>query len=714
MTKYRSRILIMALLLMAFTVSTVQAQNTTWEIESIETGADDGFIAETGTKFFDTPWVQIKSKTTSLTSYFAFRDVDIPSNATILNAYLQFTAPAPVTFAPNASLDVTIYGIKAGELTSWDPTPDLDSAPFTTAFTNWDATPLSSSAQINVTITDQVTEIYEMFSWTEGNDMGFRIVSVLEPSILAARYQVAYDSDPNDVMKLYIEYLESNSTSGYYKGHLIVESPGNQMTFSFNDFDVGTFNMSNVIRDGDGTDIRNKTIPGGLSFLAPDNVVSIGNDIYVISRKDGSPFNVTLFKSVDRGLNWTNLGDIDSNGGSAGGAQKHAMVYDQSGSIHIVYAEGFDTYWKQFNILNQSFTATQMIHDGGFSIGQHRAYWDDDLDTVWFTRSGGAPGNSAPRPTVLRRADSDGIWESFDYSTGYIDSDITWVENKMWWVISEDNNWLRAFRLEDYGDLSSWVNIGGRVGELEIDDFNPPAFDIATDPKTEGSVLPDKLIVSMSRENPAKLWSYKLSGSSWDEQVYNASNQFGEINYEIDSLKMYYIENGQVRMGAILEFDSRDVLVDRPWFKWGGTTVYGAAGVTGIVAEGPDLQRMGGDMFPFSEGLSGNFTVYDANGSIIGTFTSLEDAQAAIDDIPGVGVTPDDPNPPGTDWAEEGAEFGSITRFNMRFVIWGVGWFLIIGPVIIMCVKPWPLKVYLIFFLCVVLGFGLQWSIGSI
>ena len=144
---------------MAFTVSTVQA---TWEVNQIVSGPDDGFITETGVKWFDTPWVQVKSRSVSLTSYFAFRGVDIPPNATIINATLQFTAPGPVTFAPNASLDVTIYGLKTGDLTSWDPTPDLESEPSTLALTNWDATPLSNNAQINVTVTDQVKEIYDM------------------------------------------------------------------------------------------------------------------------------------------------------------------------------------------------------------------------------------------------------------------------------------------------------------------------------------------------------------------------------------------------------------------------------------------------------------------------------------------------------------------------------------------------------------------------
>ncbi len=714
MTKYRSRILIMALLLMAFTVSAVHAQNSTWEVESIESGPDDGFITETGVKWFDTPWVQVKSRSVSVSAYFAFRGVTIPANATILNAYLQFTAPSPVTFAPNASLDVTIYGIKTGELTSWDPTPDLDGEPFTTSFTNWDATPLSHSAQINVTITEQVKEIYEMFSWTDGNDMGFRIVSVLEPSILAARYQVAYDSDPNDVMKLYIEYAESNETAGYYKGFLIVGSPGNEVSISWNDVDAGLFKVANTIQDADGRDTINSTVPGGLSFLAPDNVVSVGNDIYVISRKDGSPYNVTLFKTVDRGLNWTNLGDIDSNGGSSPIAQTHAMVYDQNGSIHIAYAEGFDTYWRQFNILNQSFTATQKIHDGGFSIGQHRAYWDDNLNTVWFTRSGGATGNSAVRPTVLRRADSDGIWESYDWSTSYIDSDITWVENNMWWVISENNDWLRAFRLEDYGDISSWANIGGRVGTLEQDNYNPPFFDIATEPNS-GGVLPDRLIVSMSRETPAMLWSYRLLGTFWAEDFYNVSSPLGPLTAGAGSVKMHYTKSGQVHMATVLHFSGSDALFDKPWLGWSGTEVVQTpSSIAGRLADSDDLQRIGGDMFPFSAGLSGNFTVYDANGSIIGTFTNLDDAQAAIDDIPGVGVTPDDPNPPGTNYPEEGGEFGTLTRFNVRFVLFGVGWVLILAPLMIMAIRPWPMKIYLVFVLCITLGFALQFSIGSI
>ncbi len=703
MTKFKGKLVLMALIVLAFTVSTVSAQNGTWEVESIESGPDDGFITETGIKYFETPWVQIKSKTTSLTSYFAFRGVDIPANVSILNAYLQFTAPGPTTFAPNASLDVTIYGLKTGDLTSWDPTPDLEGEPFTTAFTNWDATPLSHSAQINVTITDQVKEIYEMFSWTDGNDMGFRIVSVLEPSILAARYQVSYDSDPDDVMKLYIEYAESNSTAVYYKGFLISSEVGVQMSFTYNDNTDGVFRLVNFIRE-DGLNTTTQDIPGGLSFLAPDSTVSVGNDIYQIGRKNSAPYNVTLYKTIDRGENWINLGDIDSNGGSAGTAQKHAMVYDQNGSIHIAYAEGFDTYWRQFKILNQSFTATQMIHDGGFSTGAHRAYWDAARDTVWFTRSGGAPGNSAGRPTILRRPDSNGTWESYDYSTGYLDSDVVSVEGDMWWVINEDNDFLRAFELDNYTDLSSWVNKGFRVGGYT--DVNMPFFDIGV--VTFGQTA--TIAISAEINTPSEMWQAYWSGSDWTSNNYNLTGAAGVPTFHAP--KIYYDSNGELRMGIIIDLSGGFSVMDKTWKRY---LTWESLPLSGVVkATGHDIVRLGGDTFPFSEGLSATYTVYDENGTLIGTFDSLEEAEAAIDDIEGVGQTPDDPKPPGTNYPEEGGEFGTLTRFNVRFVLFGVGWVLILAPLMIMAIRPWPMKIYLVFVLCITLGFALQFSIGSI
>lgn len=706
MTKYRARILIMALLVMAFTVSTAYAQNSTWEVEQIESGPDDGFISETGNKYFETPWVQIKSKTTSLTSYFAFRGVDIPDNTTIINAYLQFTAPAPTTFAPNATLDVTIYGLKTGDLTSWDPTPDLENEPSTIALTNWDATPLSHSATINVTVTDQVIEIYELNAWSNGNGMAFRILSVLEPSILAARYQVAYDSDPTDSMKLYIEYLESNATDTYYKGYRITNSIlGTGAVITFVDID----DLEVKLLTANGTDYKRRDMLEYVNTVSPDSVVSVGSTIYGLKRAINAPYNTSLYFTTDRGVNWTRIGEIKAVYGTTGEANIGALSYDNVDTIYVAYAQGFDTYVKTYTISNNSISAGFRVFDGSFNIQEHRSYWDEENNAYWITRYGGDASGSERNPGIVRF--DNGVWESYAIESGgdmrhcdVVNSDGTMYLGVFDYDITPSSNKMRLYYLANYSDISSWAQLGSGWG----DTITGGIFDI-------GDWFGDP-VISYERTVGGTTYIYSVRwkggpGGSADEDSYNQTGWFpNPIGYQTD-VKMYYQRNGELWQVVIAHdtFGNSQIIYNT-WlhFNSGWET---ALGTKFFASSGHEWSWLGGDTFPFSAG-STVFTVYDENGTLIGEFDTLEDAEAGIDEIPGVGQTPDDPNPPGTTYPEDG--FGELTRFNVRFVMWGVGWFLIIAPLIIMAVRPWHLKIYLAFILCIALGFALQWSIGSV
>lgn len=548
MSKLRSRIIFMALIVMAFTVSAVHAQNSTFEVVQVDSGPDDLYISDTGNKFTFTPWVQLKSKSYGLTAYFAFRGVDLPANATILNATLEFTAPPPTTFAPNATLDVTIYGLKTPDLTSWDPAPDLQSQPSTNTATIFDVTPLSFGAQINVTVTDQVKEIYDMYSWISGNDMGFRIRSVLDPSILSDRYQQSYEYDPNKSLKLYIEYVEENSTITYYKGYSIQSGPT---------CEIQNFTSYTEIDDGDKFTVENSSF---VNFTFAD------------------------YKSVEQ----------------------HKLYKDMPLGI-----QDFD-----FNI---SMYVTQMQGSSSVNIRGALMVFSDN--------------QSIADPEIL------------DNSGDFMGIKILGDPNPLKWELE--------FRIRSGDEIQHNTNT---TGFLDVDTW---------------------YYLTIERQGP-QLWCRAYT----DE----ARTVLAGISY--------VVLNNPVTFGAPGE-------TFYAFSNWGQG--FGPV-FTGLYLKDFNLCYD-----------TGEFIVRDPNGTLVNSTcidlaVTIEDVKACIDTI--VGQTPDDPNPPGENWPDDG--FGVLTRFNFRFVLFGVGWFLIIVPLMIMAVKSWPLKIYLIFLLCMALGFALQWTIGSI
>lgn len=601
MTKLRSRILIMALIVMAFTVSTVYAQNSSWTVEQIVSGHDDGFITETGVKWFDTTWIELKNRAVSLSSYYAFRGVEIPQDAIILNAYLQFTAPHPFTFPAAESLDVTIYGIKTGDLVSWSPTPDLESEPFTNALTNFDTTNMSNRIKINVTVTNQVKEIYSLSSWTDGNDMGFRILSVFVDDHLATRYQESFDNSPLASMKLYIEYVESTELTTYYKGYRIEQSIVNQ--FGLDSPRYWVDKPISMDTFGGGAPVRENVT----TWDMPD----LYNGTY------GEPFDYVE-------------------------PYQEGIFYDQVSNTDLTLnflRSPTDVGWGVFNSSDKTFGQAVTF----YMIGNYT--------------------ESAPYDGHIVVLNAFG--ESFSG---------TWTGR------SSANSKAMGLQVTEFN--ASHVTL--------IPSRSSTFLDISALDSTLGPIAPNNYyLIKTSIRNFANFWHGSKYEYAYANNVFSFDANTGEV-ISLGRANAYFNVTGDIS-----DMNSFSL------YEVNGDGVSSGAGLTHQMLRGwnPEISYPG-------------YTVYDENDTLIGTFDTLDDAEAGVDNIPGVGQTPDEPNPPGTNWPEEG--FGETTRFNMRFVIWGVGWFLIIGPIIIMCVKPWPLNIYLIFFLCVVLGFGLQLSIGSI
>jgi hypothetical protein len=120
----------------------------------------------------------------------------------------------------------------------------------------------------------------------------------------------------------------------------------------------------------------------------------------------------------------------------------------------------------------------------------------------------------------------------------------------------------------------------------------------------------------------------------------------------------------------------------------------------------------------------GNTTVVtDQNGTIVNStcitqallipdYNEMMEAIEACIDAELNGTDPDNPNPPGTDYPQDGK--GVLTRFNMKFWIWLIGWVCIIAPCLRIASGGLPIEYYYGYAIMILTGFALIWSVAGI
>ncbi len=105
-----------------------------------------------------------------------FRGVTTPKNATIQNAYIQFTSDQT---KQAGVVQLQVQGIASDNPSSWSGTNAVSNAPKTTASTNWDPAnwnnPPLSGATERVDVTAIVQEIVNRTGWSPSNAMAFSI-----------------------------------------------------------------------------------------------------------------------------------------------------------------------------------------------------------------------------------------------------------------------------------------------------------------------------------------------------------------------------------------------------------------------------------------------------------------------------------------------------------------------------------------------------------
>lgn len=584
MTTKKGIVLLFAITMIAFMILPAQGD---WEIEQIESIYDDGFIAETGGSFFETSWVQIQGGSVNIASYFAFRGVTIPDNSTILNAYLEFTAPFPWNY--NQTLIGTAYGIKTPDLTSWDPTPSLLSEPITDSFTNFDVAPLISGASINVTVTDQVKEIYGLFEWKSNNDMGFSVLTVAVSG--GARYAEAYDNAPNRSAKLYVEYTASTETTQYYKGYRIVKST------------VNTYGLDDP------------------RFWIEKPITTQGSGI----------------------------------------TRHNVSTWDAWFLHNGIYGEVFD-YVEPYK---EGMFFTQQ-HDASFDILQVRS----PLGSWGTLKDWGGYGTGV---TFYMMGNVDGV-DPINGNLGVLN-----VVGQSWagtWLARNSNSRMAVGLLltainETYAELTPigvfgvFSAVDSTVSHLKEDNY---------------------YLIKTEILNFQNYWLGSYYQYAYANDIFSLNVTTGEV-----------IDLGR----ANIMFNSTDLATHMECFNL--FVDYGSGASSDYV----NHQMLRGWNAEISYD---PYTVYDENGTRIGGFDTLDDAETAIDDIEG--QSSDDPNPPGTTYPDDGV--GELTRFNLRMYIWLIGWVLIFIPPLAMAYKSYPFQFYLVFFIIEVLGWALLWSIASI
>ena len=149
---------------------------------------------------------------------FRFQDVEIPEDAVVTNAYIQFTS----SDSGSGSATHTIYAQAADNPVTFANTPsNIGTRPTTSASASWSpsdwtGTDLAGTAQRTPNLSEIIQEIIDRDGWEEGNS----IVIIAEyeaddPEYYNWRPAHTYDSDPLKAPYLYVQYATNATPHSY-------------------------------------------------------------------------------------------------------------------------------------------------------------------------------------------------------------------------------------------------------------------------------------------------------------------------------------------------------------------------------------------------------------------------------------------------------------------------------------------------------------------
>ncbi len=181
-------------------------------------GADDVEESASGWMYLDSSDLELVYDANTQTVGLRFNGVNIPKNAVILNAYVQFTADV----ASASATALTVQGLKTPNAAAFTTTPrDLSSRARTTASVNW--TPASwvtsgasGAEQRTPNMASVIQEIVNQTGWTPGNSIAVIV------SGNGKRVAKSYEGNAAKASLLHIEYTTSAA--------LVVDLPQTDVT----------------------------------------------------------------------------------------------------------------------------------------------------------------------------------------------------------------------------------------------------------------------------------------------------------------------------------------------------------------------------------------------------------------------------------------------------------------------------------------------------
>jgi hypothetical protein len=710
-----------------------------WTVGTIGTqGFDDGFITETGVKWFNTYFVQLKAETVNTNGYFIFRTMsDLGPNMTINNAYLQLTAP-PGLNSSGTVYNVTAYGLRVNDIPAWsayEDTPDLNSYPQTTAFTNFDVDPIVNGTSYNVTVTEIVREIYSLYNWTNYKDFGFRISSVQDPII---RYAQSREYSSSNMAKLYIEYTNETATGGEtYRGYVITPAPSTE--YIYGSIVINSTQIGEYIRPVSGQG------ENGLGYSANIEGTTLGNNDYfgfpVADHDVGFIRNSRLYYVSQRGgLNTTltlmsvPLSDLTSEtyhgvilDVSSGNPDQWDLAIDTTDPtedfLHIASIKDNRLYYANMSLTYFNASTTETLHIGGASTEAGGV--DIEISTgghVYISAGIAKTGGSALAIENLMMPDNRTAWyqqeialsntvqyPSLEEMGGYMHLQISRLGGTDYRYYYNAPDGTPSFTFKQL-----LVTSTSNMGDYRRMYYHTNFF---ASNVTYRDVLVD--FVRFHKENPKQIgynYIYQTAPGAFTATTFSDT---GNANQTVDLYNMNVWEVAEGKYAYMATVTGQDSIYRHAQTvnsvynlnHWNTPTYVGQ-----WADYDWDMQTAStllvANLIPSTQSGSGGFDVTDSEGNTVNNTcldnaVTIEEVKACLDILLG-GSDPQDPDPPGSTYPPDGP--GALTRFNMRFWIWVIGWICVIAPSIRIASGGLPIQYYYGFFLMILTGIALIWS----
>lgn len=723
----KSKLVLIGLFILFLKVGPV---NATWTTESIGSIHDDLFITESRNVFQYTNYVTLTSSSSDIYSFLAFRSVQIPDNSQILTAYLELETYGGTN---ETGPSVTVYGIKTGNLdVSWNPPPDLINEPITSSYTNYDLENFTGNYQRhNITVTDIISEIYNQYSWGNGNDIGFAIYGVQN----VTRAFFAYDSYPSRVAKLYVEYGENTTTTHYYRNATITitDLPGlTPFTGFFQDagtlVDLIYLPQNESARSNNWIEVNTPAYElGNLMSVQQTRGVVYNDTLFMYGLDDDGTYSTHIYSApLDNLTDWTKVKQmqtvVDSSDWFSMG------WWSTNTSIYCVTAETGGITFRKVNVTDWT-ASSEVSCISGYGSGSQSgsAILIDDYGTIYV--AGGVPGptDSTTKCAYGYSTDGGATWTmtratGFGVYSGY--PQLAQMYNMTFLVYAINSPVSYVYKYINQTDLASGWSSSATLDSVSNMNYND--LYVQPDYFATGSTSYRDVIVSTNYQTGAS--ETRLSSA------YIYLNSSGIPNVQDPG---GYSSLGN-HTGVDKQFNTHVMVDDRiyslyadsgsPYYTWWAdpaysqnssftfyntnptpsTSVYQAYnkrgyGLANIIV--PDDV-----LLPGGQSITVTINGTTLNNTCIDQATTLEEAQACIDAY--LGQDPTDPDPPGTSYPPDGP--GALTRFNTRFWIWLIGWVCVIAPLMRMTQGNLPVQYWYGFMIMILAGIALIWSSASI